>query len=120
VAFVVIGRAPHYVWSATSYRADNIDLFAETLCGDDDVHYMYKGQCRPMTTFDAGAVKRSGLPDRAIAFHETVHGPVQGYASVDGVRVRSRSRARGAGGNWSRRGRATCSTRRPCTRQWSS
>jgi acyl-homoserine lactone acylase PvdQ len=87
VPFVVIGRGPDYVWSATSSQADNIDLFAETLCGGDDVHYLYKGQCRSMTTFDAGAVKRSGSPDREIVFHETVHGPVQGYARVGGVKV---------------------------------
>lgn len=87
VPFVVIGRGPDYVWSATSSQADNIDLFAETLCGGDDVHYLYKGECRAMTTFDAGAVRKTGSPDREIVFRETVHGPVQGYARVGGVKV---------------------------------
>jgi acyl-homoserine lactone acylase PvdQ len=87
VPFVVIGRGPDYAWSATSSQADNIDLFAETLCGGDDVHYVYKGQCRAMTTFDAGTVKKTGSPDREIVFRETVHGPVQGYARFGGVKV---------------------------------
>ena len=32
-------------WSATSSQADNIDLFVETLCGGDDHHYLFRGQC---------------------------------------------------------------------------
>jgi acyl-homoserine lactone acylase PvdQ len=86
VPFVVIGRGPDYAWSATSSQADNIDIFAETLCGDD-THYLYKGGCRAMTTFDAGVLKKSGQPDRPVVFDETVHGPVQGYATVGGKRV---------------------------------
>jgi acyl-homoserine lactone acylase PvdQ len=86
VPFVVIGRGPDYAWSATSSQADNVDLFAETLCGDD-LHYRYKGECRAMTTFDAGVLRKSGQPDKPVSFHETVHGPVQGYATVAGRRV---------------------------------
>ncbi len=86
VPFVVIGRGPDYVWSATSSQADNIDIFAETLCGDD-THYLYKGQCREMTRFDAGTLKKSGQADREVVFYETVHGPVQGYGTVGGKRV---------------------------------
>ena len=86
VPFVVIGRGKDYAWSATSSQADNIDLFAETLCGDD-LHYLYKGTCRAMTRFDAGVLRANGQPDRQISFSETVHGPVQGYATVGGKRV---------------------------------
>ncbi|MEO6391866.1 MAG: penicillin acylase family protein, partial [Pyrinomonadaceae bacterium] len=44
-----------------------------------------KGQCREMTTFDAGSVgSGAGTP---VVFNETVHGPVIGYATVDGERV---------------------------------
>src|SRR5439155_2257762 len=39
------------------------------------------------TTCEAGAARKSGAPDREIVFHETVHGPVQGYARVGGVKV---------------------------------
>ncbi len=87
VPFVVIGRGKDFVWSATSAQSDNIDLFAETLCGGDDAHYLYKGQCRAMTTFRAGTLRAANAPDEQISFREAVHGPVQGYATVGGKRV---------------------------------
>ena len=87
VPFVVIGRGKDYAWSATSSQADNIDLFAETLCGGDDEHYLYKGTCRAMTRFDAGLLRAANQPDRPVSFLQTVHGPVQGYATVGGRRV---------------------------------
>ena len=40
---VLIGRGPDFAWTVTSSQGDNIDIFAETLCGDDDRHYLYKG-----------------------------------------------------------------------------
>ena len=40
---------------------------------------MYKGKCRPMGHFDAGTL--NGEP---VTFLTTVHGPVQGYATVRG------------------------------------
>ena len=54
-----IGRGPDYAWSATSASSDIIDQFAETLCGGDDLHYLFKGTCRAMETFDAGTLKGS-------------------------------------------------------------
>ena len=60
VPFVVIGRGIDDVWSATSSQADNTDVFVETLCGDD-THYMFKGSCRAMTTFNAGVLSAVGL-----------------------------------------------------------
>ena len=47
VPLVLIGRGPDFAWSATSSQADNLDLFAETLCADD-THYLYRGECEPM------------------------------------------------------------------------
>ncbi|MDX6479480.1 MAG: hypothetical protein QOG29_2067, partial [Gaiellaceae bacterium] len=83
VPFVVIGRGLDFVWSATSSRADNIDVFAETLCGGDDAHYFFGGECRAMTVFDAGELVR--FDERTpLRFRETVHGPVIGYATVRG------------------------------------
>jgi acyl-homoserine lactone acylase PvdQ len=79
--FVVIGRAKDYAWSAMSSRSDVIDQYVETLCGDDH-HYMYKGQCLQMKKFFAGSI--SGDP---LTYYETVHGPVIGYATVEGRRV---------------------------------
>ncbi len=86
VPFVVIGRGIDDVWSATSSQADNTDVFIEALCGDD-THYLYKGTCRAMTTFNAGALAQAGSPDQPVVFRETVHGPVEGYATVGGKRV---------------------------------
>jgi len=83
---VLIGRGPDYGWSFTSSQSDNIDTFAETLCGDDH-HYLYKGQCSAMTHFDAGAITAPQQPDVPVSFWETVHGPVTDYATVGGQRV---------------------------------
>ena len=86
VPFVLVGRGPDFAWSATSSQADNVDLFVETLC-DDDRHVVYRGQCEPMRRFVAGTLKAPGQPERQIAFYETAHGPVLGYATVAGKRV---------------------------------
>ena len=86
VPFVLIGRGPDFAWSATSSQADNIDLFVETLCTDDR-HYVYRGQCTAMRRFFAGTLKAQGAPDQPVAYYETTHGPVVGYATVAGKRV---------------------------------
>ena len=83
---VLIGRGADYGWSFTSSQSDNIDTFAETLCGDDH-HYLYKGQCTAMTHFAAGAIVSPSSPDAPVSFWETVHGPVTGYGNVGGRRV---------------------------------
>ena len=86
--YLQIGRGPDYAWSATSASSDVIDQFAETLCGGDDLHYMIKGQCRAMGTFDAGYLKGiGGAPNTELVFHTTVHGPVVGYATSNGTKV---------------------------------
>ncbi len=86
VPFVLIGRGPDYAWSATSSQADNIDLFVETLCTDDR-HYVYRGQCTAMRRVFAGTLKAQGAPDQPVAYYQTTHGPVVGYATVAGKRV---------------------------------
>jgi acyl-homoserine lactone acylase PvdQ len=83
---VLIGRGPDYGWSFTSSQSDNIDTFAETLCGDDH-HYLYKGKCTAMTRFDAGTIAAPQQTPQPVVFWETVHGPVFGYATVGGRRV---------------------------------
>jgi acyl-homoserine lactone acylase PvdQ len=87
--YVLLGRGKDFAWSATSANSDITDQYVETLCRGDDAHYMYSGECRAMTTFDAGVLKGTASePDREIVFRETVHGPVLGYAkSEDGTRV---------------------------------
>jgi acyl-homoserine lactone acylase PvdQ len=90
--YVLLGRGKDFAWSATSANSDIVDHYVETLCGDD-VHYLYQGQCREMTTFDAGLLKGAGgQPDRELFFRETVHGPVLGYATMGGRRVAISSR----------------------------
>jgi acyl-homoserine lactone acylase PvdQ len=83
--YMLIGRGQDYAWSLTSAGLDIIDTYVETLCDNSDVKYMYKGQCRSMAFFDAGKLK--GTPDREVTFYRTVHGPVIGYATVNGRRV---------------------------------
>ena len=90
---VLLGRGIDYAWSATSAGSDLVDEYVETLCGDGETSYLHRGECRPMTTFDAGKiVGRPGMPDRQLVYRETVHGPVKGYATVDGRRVAISSR----------------------------
>ncbi len=85
VPYVVMGRGADYAWSATSSQSDNIDTFAETLCGGDDHHYLFNGECRAMTQFDAGVLKgNQTTPDTPVSFWQTVHGPVFGYAMTTG------------------------------------
>jgi acyl-homoserine lactone acylase PvdQ len=86
VPVVVIGRGPDFAWSATSSEADNVDVFAESLCGDDR-HYLYSGDCREMTTFDTGVLRTSGKPDEPLTLLLTIHGVVLGYATTGGRRV---------------------------------
>jgi len=86
--YVLLGRGKDFAWSATSANSDIVDQYVETLCGGDDVHYLYNGECRAMTTFDAGVLKGTATqPDRQVVFRETAHGPVAGYATVGGRRV---------------------------------
>jgi acyl-homoserine lactone acylase PvdQ len=84
--YMLIGRTQDYAWSLTSAGNDNVDVFAEQLCEPgggtptrDSKGYMYKGQCRAMTMFDAGK-----LGDKEIVFPKTVHGGVIATATVKG------------------------------------
>jgi acyl-homoserine lactone acylase PvdQ len=89
--YVLLGHAKDYAWDATSGTSDLMDQFLEQLCNRDgsaptaaSTAYMYKGKCRPMTTFDAGVLKGGNLPDQQVKFNETVHGPVAGVVTVGG------------------------------------
>jgi acyl-homoserine lactone acylase PvdQ len=85
--YVELGRGKDFSWSATSAGSDIIDQYVERLCGDD-THYLFKGECREMTTFNAGVLgPGGGHPAESLSFKETVHGPVLGYATVNGERV---------------------------------
>ncbi|MEA2443248.1 MAG: hypothetical protein QOJ12_540 [Thermoleophilales bacterium] len=86
--YVFIGRGQDFAWSLTSAYNDIVDIYAETLCGNSDTRYMFKGKCEQMTVTNAGVLKGAGgQPDEPISFHETVHGPVVGYATSGGQKV---------------------------------
>ena len=80
--YLLIGRGEDFATTLTSASGDIVDQYAETLCGGSDTKYKYKGKCKNMKTFDAGTL--NGDP---VVFNTTVHGPVTGYATVDGRKV---------------------------------
>ena len=80
--YVLIGRGEDFAHTLTSASGDIIDQFAETLCNGSDTMYVYKGTCTPMEHFDAGT-----LDGKPVSFNRTVHGPVVGYATVNGEKV---------------------------------
>jgi acyl-homoserine lactone acylase PvdQ len=80
--YILIGRREDFVWTLTSAGADIVDIYVETLCGGSDTKYLFRGQCRSMSHFNAGT-----LDDKPVEFNRTVHGPVVGYATVNGKRV---------------------------------
>ena len=80
--YMLIGRGVDFATTLTSAGGDIIDQFAERLCGGSDEMYRYKGKCRSMEEFNAGE-----LDGEPVDFLRTVHGPVVGYATVNGNRV---------------------------------
>ena len=80
--YLLIGRGEDFSTTLTSAAADVVDQYAETLCDGSDTKYRYKGQCLDMEPFFAGTL--NGDP---VNFMTTIHGPVTGYATVDGRRV---------------------------------
>ncbi len=80
---ILIGRGPDYAWSLTSAGSDTNDQYVETLCGGSDTRYLFNGRCRSMGSVNAGTISGQG----AVRYRTTVHGPVQGYATVGGRKV---------------------------------
>ena len=80
--YLLIGRGDDFANTLTSAGGDIIDQYVEKLCNGSDQMYEYKGQCLPMENFNAGTL--NGTP---VNFLRTVHGPVIGYATVNGERV---------------------------------
>ena len=90
--YLLIGRGEDFATTLTSASADVIDQFVETLCDGSDTKYIYKGECSRHGAFEAGTL--GGNP---VEFYTTVHGPVIGYAEVDGERVAISSKRAGYG-----------------------
>ena len=83
VGNILIGRGPDNAWTLTSAGSDTNDQYVETLCGGSETRYRYKGRCVRMGRVNAGSIAGQG----AVVYRTTVHGPVLGYATVDGRRV---------------------------------
>lgn len=84
--YLLIGRTEDYAWSLTSAGHDVRDVYAEELCEPargkptrDSKHYVFKGKCVPMETFNAGT-----LGDTPLVYQTTVHGGVFATATIDG------------------------------------
>lgn len=89
--YVLLGHGKDFAWDATSGTSDLMDQFLEQLCNRDgsaptasSTSYMYKGKCRPMTTFNAGVLSGGNLPPQRVEFKQTVHGPIAGVVTVGG------------------------------------
>jgi acyl-homoserine lactone acylase PvdQ len=80
--YLLIGRGVDFATTLTSASGDIVDQYAEKLCNGSDEMYVYKGDCLPMEHFNAGT-----LDGEPVEFLRTVHGPVVGYATVNGERV---------------------------------
>ena len=79
--YMLIGRGEDFATTLTSASADVIDEYAEKLCDGSDHKYKYNGKCKKMEKFNAGT-----LNDVPVEYWTTKHGPVVGYADVNGKR----------------------------------
>ena len=87
--YIVIGHTPDYAWTATAGGSDLVDVYVERLCtpdgGAENDGTLFEGACVPMVhrtdTWMVGGTQVSADVWR------TVHGPVIGTATVDGVPV---------------------------------
>ncbi len=90
--YVFIGRGSGFAWSLTSADSENVQQFLLKLCNPDhspptreSEDYEYKGECIPMTTFDAGLIGAGNSePEHEVFFKESVYGPVGGTVMVKG------------------------------------
>jgi acyl-homoserine lactone acylase PvdQ len=85
--YILIGRTRDYAWSLTSAGHDVRDVYAEKLCEPDrstptraSTHYVFKGRCRALETFNAGV-----LGNTPLIYSVSVHGPVFATATIDGA-----------------------------------
>jgi acyl-homoserine lactone acylase PvdQ len=90
--YVQLGHGRDYAWSATTATSDNVDTFAEVLC-QDDVHYLYRGECRPMeklertNSWTPNATDQTSPGSETLTAYRTVHGIVVARGTVHGQPV---------------------------------
>lgn len=91
--FVQMGHGRDYAWSATSAGSDNVDTFAEVLCGGDRHHYRYRGKCRSMekltrtNSWQPNAIDSTPAGSATLTAWRSAHGIVSSYGRVKGKRV---------------------------------
>ncbi|MFL5826842.1 MAG: penicillin acylase family protein, partial [Thermoleophilaceae bacterium] len=99
--YILLGRGADFAWSATTATTDNVDQFVEKLCEPDGStptlqsdHYLYKGKCiafenRDKVLHTTPNPTDPTTPPQTFTIHarRSVHGPVQGTATVDGAPV---------------------------------
>ena len=89
---VQLGHGRDYAWSATTATSDNVDTFAEVLC-QDDVHYLYKGQCLAMDKLERtnswapNASDKTAPGSETLTAYRTVHGIVYARGTTGGKKV---------------------------------
>ncbi len=90
--YVELGHGRDYAWSATTATSDNVDTFAEILC-QDELHYLYKGQCLPMEKLERTNAWTPNGSDKTppgsekLTVYRTVHGIVYAHGTVNGQKV---------------------------------
>ncbi|MBA2521971.1 MAG: penicillin acylase family protein [Solirubrobacterales bacterium] len=90
--YVLLGHGRDYAWSATTATSDNVDTYAEVLCGDG-LHYLYKGECLPMeklernNSWSPNGVDQTLPGSETLTAYRTVHGIVFARGKVRGKDV---------------------------------
>ena len=90
--YVELGHGRDYAWSATTATSDNVDTFAEVLCGDE-FHYLYKGSCVAMeklektNSWTPNASDTTPAGSEKLTVYRTVHGIVYARGKVAGKNV---------------------------------
>src|SRR5690606_33439598 len=85
--YVQLGRGRDYAWSATSAGSDNVDTFAEVLCGGSKYKYKYKGKCLKMEklvrdlSWKPNAIDKTAAGKAKLKVYRTVHGLVTHYGT---------------------------------------
>jgi acyl-homoserine lactone acylase PvdQ len=90
--YVELGHGRDYAWSATTATSDNVDTFAEVLCGDA-YHYVYKGRCLAMdklvrvNSWTPTLADMTPAGTETLTAYRTVHGIVYARGTLHGKPV---------------------------------
>jgi len=69
---VILGQTRHHAWGFTNVGADVVDLYSETVSGDD---YFFEGAWRPLER-RAEVIRVKGGNPVTVTVSSTVHGPI--------------------------------------------